>query len=144
MIIRDYRKGDFEQVVALWKATGIFDPGRLDSEERILHCNALGGKFLVLEDPVSGTLAATSWMTYDGRRIHMHHFAVQPEWQGRGFGKMLAEASLKFAGSKGCPVKLEVHSANLPAIGLYKKFGFQPFKDYLVLMNRPTKSDPSL
>ena len=33
---------------------------------------------------------------------------------------------------------------NLPAIGLYKKFGFQPFKDYLVLMNRPTKSDPSL
>ncbi|MGW8316739.1 MAG: N-acetyltransferase family protein [Bacteroidales bacterium] len=138
MVIRDYRKGDYKQVLELWKATGIYDPERGDSESAILRCNELGGKFLVMEDPDTGTVEGTSWMSYDGRRIHLHHFAIRPELQGKGLGRTLAGESLRFAEEKGCPVKLEVHRENLRALHLYEKFGFRIFKDYLILMNRHT------
>ncbi len=136
MVIREYRQGDYGQVLELWKATGIFDPERGDSESAILRCNELGGKFLVMEEPETGRVAGTSWMTFDGRRIHLHHFAVRPELQGKGKGRLLAGESVRFAREMNCPVKLEVHRENLRALRLYAHFGFYLFKDYVILMNR--------
>ena len=134
MVIRDYRPGDFPQVEELWKQTGIYTAERDDTSEIIMQCNEMGGKFLVLEDPSTGSVAGTSWMSYDGRRIHLHHFAIQPPLQGKGLGRILATASLKFAKEKNCPIKLEVHSKNLPAVNLYKSLGFTAFEDYDVYM----------
>ncbi|MCK5137258.1 MAG: GNAT family N-acetyltransferase [Bacteroidales bacterium] len=130
MVIRDYRKEDFPKVEELWKQTGIYTFERGDTSEIILQCTDLGGKFLVMEDPVTGNLAGTSWMSYDGRRIHLHHFAIQPSLQKKGLGRILTEESLKYARDKNCPVKLEVHSKNLAAVNLYKSLGFTAFEDY--------------
>lgn len=134
MVIRDYRPGDFPQVEELWKQTGIYTVERGDTSEIIMQCTEMGGKFLVMEDPSTGSVAGTSWMSYDGRRIHLHHFAVQPYLQGKGLGRLLAVASLKFASEQNCPMKLEVHSKNLPAVNLYKSLGFTVFEDYDVYM----------
>lgn len=134
MIIRDYRSSDFSQVESLWKETGIYTMERGDTDEIIHRCNALGGKFLVMEDDTTGLLIGTSWMTYDGRRIHLHHFAIRPLFQRKGLGRTLALESLKFAATQACPLKLEVHQENLPAIKLYKSLGFFTFEDYDVLM----------
>lgn len=135
MVIRDYRAGDFQQVEELWQQTGIYTIERGDTSDLIIQCTKMGGKFLVLEDPSNGSVAGTSWMSYDGRRIHLHHFAVRPSLQGKGFGRILAEASLKFAREKNYPVKLEVHSKNLPAVNLYKSLGFTAFEGYDVYMS---------
>jgi ribosomal protein S18 acetylase RimI-like enzyme len=140
MIIRDFRKGDYGKILELWKVTGIHDPGRGDSEAAIIRCNKLGGRFLIMEDSETGIMAGTSWMTYDGRRIHLHHFAIRPELQGKGLGRLLAAESMRFANEKNCPVKLEVHRDNMPALRLYEKSGFHVFRDYLILMNRKLKS----
>lgn len=134
MIIRDYRSSDFSQVESLWKETGIYTVERGDTDEIIHRCNAQGGKFLVMEDHTNGIIIGTSWMTYDGRRIHLHHFAISPSFQGRGLGRTLALESLKFSAKLACPLKLEVHQENLPAIRLYKSLGFFTFEDYDVLM----------
>lgn len=46
-------------------------------------------------------------------------------YRGKSIGKKLVEAGLEFLKSKGVKeVKLEVRPDNLPAIKLYKKFGF--------------------
>jgi ribosomal protein S18 acetylase RimI-like enzyme len=73
-------------------------------------------------------------MTYDGRRIHLHHFAISTEMQGKGWGRTLAIESLKFAVQVGCPVKLEVHRDNRRALQLYFSLGFREFEDYGVYM----------
>ena len=135
MIIREYRSTDYSQIEELWKRTGIYTAERGDTGLSIERCIRYGGKFLVLEDTVSGKVAGTSWMTFDGRRVHLHHFAVAPEFQGKGLGRLLARESLKFPDELGCPVKLEVHRDNLPAVHLYKSLGFACFEDYEVYMN---------
>ena len=134
MIIRDYRQSDFTQVEALWKETGIYTLERGDTNEIILRCNARGGKFLIMEDSVNERVTGTSWMTFDGRRIFLHHFAISPMMQGKGLGRDLALASLEFARELGYPLKLEVHRENLPAVNLYKSLGFIVFEDYDVFM----------
>lgn len=134
MIVRDYDSSDFLQVEALWKETGIYTRERGDTDSIIDRCNAHGGKFLVMEDPESRLIAGTSWMTFDGRRVLLHHFAIKPALQGKGLGRILALESLKFAHKLGCPMKLEVHQANLPAVHLYKSLGFEAFEAYDVYM----------
>ncbi len=134
MVIRDYRPEDFPQVDELWKQTDIYTVERGDTSEIIMQCTEMGGKFLVMEDPSTRTVTGTSWMSYDGRRIHLHHFPIRPPLQGKGVGRLLAVASLKFANEKNCPDKLEVHSEKLPAVNLYKSLGFTAFEDYGVYM----------
>jgi ribosomal protein S18 acetylase RimI-like enzyme len=139
--VRDYGPGDFPQVEAVWREAGMAAPKRGDSAEvvdRTLRHE--GARLFVLEDGETGRLAGTSWMTCDGRRIHLHHFAVAGEWRGRGLAKILLEASLRHVRAEGIQVKLEVHKANGPAVGLYRKAGFETIGDYEVYIIRdPTK-----
>lgn len=134
MIIRDYRPADFTQVEALWKETGIYTLERGDTNKIILRCNARGGKFLILEDSETTRVTGTSWLTYDGRRVFLHHFAISPLMQGKGLGRILALASLEFAHELRSPLKLEVHRENISAINLYKSLGFNVFEDYELFM----------
>lgn len=134
MIIRNYKPGDFPQIEALWRETGIYTMERGDTPEIILRCNTQGGKFLIMEDDLNSRIIGTSWLTWDGRRVLMHHFAVLPSLQGRGYGRKLALESLAFAREKRSPLKLEVHHDNTPAIQLYRSLGFDVFEDYDVYM----------
>lgn len=134
MIIRHYKPVDFQQIESLWKETGIYTLERGDTADIISRCNTQGGKFLVLEDEKNQMIIGTSWLTWDGRRIFMHHFAILPSYQGRGYGRKLALESLNFASEKNAPMKLEVHQQNLRAVQLYKSLGFKVFKNYDVYM----------
>ena len=134
MNIRDYQSKDFSQVEALWKECGVYRSERGDTSEIIDRCNGQGGKLLVMEDPETDKIFATSWLTWDGRRFLMHHFAVRPSYQKQGYGRTLALKSLEFAREKGSPVKLEVSPLNLPAIQLYQSLGFELLGDYDVYM----------
>ncbi len=134
MIIRDYRQSDFPQVEVLWKETCIYTEERGETDTIIQRCNSHGGKFLVMEDPATSLIVGTSWLTFDGRRVLLHHFAIKPSSQGKGLGQSLALESLKFARELDCPMKLEVHQDNQPAISLYKSLGFLAFEDYNIFM----------
>lgn len=134
MIIRDYRPDDFLAIEQLWKDTGIYTLERGDTAEIILRCNAHGGRFLVMEDEVKKRVLGSSWLTWDGRRVLMHHFAISPSCQQKGYGRRLAIDSLAFAREKGAPMKLEVLRDNLPAVQLYKSLGFEVFEDYDIFM----------
>jgi ribosomal protein S18 acetylase RimI-like enzyme len=135
MIVREYRTSDFSQVESLWKETGIYNVERGDTASIIDRCNSEGGRFLVLEDPATGVIAGTSWLTWDGRRVFLHHFAIGTRYQGKGYGRMLALKSLEFARKKDCPVKLEVHKDNHAAMNLYSSLGFEAWDEYKIFMN---------
>jgi ribosomal protein S18 acetylase RimI-like enzyme len=79
-------------------------------------------------------------MTYDGRRIHLHHFAIHPDYQNKGLGTILVRESLQYIREMGQQVKLEVHKNNSQAKHLYEKFGFFAFTDYDIYMLRNTNN----
>ncbi|MBN2697556.1 MAG: GNAT family N-acetyltransferase [Bacteroidales bacterium] len=142
MLIRDYRKGDYQEIAALWNETGVGNPARGDTEASVENCLSIGGRLLVMEDPAAGCIIGTSWMTFDGRRLFLHHFCIRPAYQGKGYGNQLTEASLGYIKSTGCQVKLEVHAGNRIARNLYEKYGFFNFEDYLIYMIREVKNIP--
>lgn len=136
MHFRDYRKDDFKEVSELWDELDMGGKERGDSAEIIDQTLSMGGKLIILEDESRMKIVGTSWMTFDGRRIFLHHFGIRAENQGKGWGAKLAMESLKFIRSKGNQVKLEVHKNNFVAKKLYEKAGFSAFTDYDIYMIR--------
>jgi ribosomal protein S18 acetylase RimI-like enzyme len=135
IVIRDFIQSDFNALIDLWQRTDLGSALRGDNLEIIEQSIEMGGKMLMLENS-KGTIIGTSWMTFDGRRVHLHHFGIHPDYQHQGIGLRLAKESLKFVKQKGYQVKLEVHKNNLAAINLYKKLGFTYLGDYDVYIIR--------
>jgi len=135
-IIREYKHGDFPGILHLWESTGLGNANRGDDESIIEDSIRIGGCLLIMEQKLENKICGTSWMTFDGRRIHLHHFGISPELQGKGLGKILLQESIKFAKQLGLQVKLEVHRSNYKAIKLYKKYGFEYLGDYEVYIIR--------
>ncbi len=134
--IRNYKKGDFKAIEQLWKETGLGGPQRGDTEAIVEGAIELGGIFLVMVSDKDNRIAGTSWITFDGRRMHLHHFGIGTLYQGNGLAKKLLNESLRFVKSKGYQVKIEVHDTNDRALRLYEKAGFKPLGDYHVYMIR--------
>ena len=134
--IRDYWAADYPHVADIWERTGISTPGRGDSAEVIENTLRRNGRLLVLVDKGSDTVVGTSWLTNDGRRLYLHHFAIDPQFQGRGLSKPLLRESLKIAREIGLQIKLEVHKDNERAIHFYEKVGFKRLGDYDVYIIR--------
>jgi len=133
--IRDYQPEDFASLIELWQETNLAQPERGDQQ-----CNDKGGRLLLMEETEKETIIGSSWMTWDGRRIYLHHFGILPSYQGLGLGTELAEKSLEWIREKGQQVKLEVHKENHAAKRLYEKLGFFAFRDYDIYMIRDLKS----
>jgi ribosomal protein S18 acetylase RimI-like enzyme len=134
--VRDYWAADYPHVADIWERTGISTPGRGDTAEVIENTLRRNGRLLVLVEKDKDLVVGTSWLTNDGRRVYLHHFAVDPGYQGQGLSKPLLRASLKIAREIGLQVKLEVHRDNHKALDLYRNAGFQRLGDYDVLIIR--------
>jgi ribosomal protein S18 acetylase RimI-like enzyme len=137
--IQDYQPGNYQGLCRLWEETGMGRPDRGDNDSTIELSLTIGGRLLIMTDR-DGCVIGSSWMTFDGRRIHLHHFAILPSHQGRGLSKPLLRRSLEFVKEKGYQVKLEVHQSNEKAISLYKNAGFKYLGDYDVYIIRDTGS----
>lgn len=139
-IIRDYKNDDFDKLNELWQETGLGGAQRGDNAQIIENSIKLGGKLIILETQNTNEIIGSSWMTFDGRRIHLHHIGVKPSFQNQGLGKILTKESLKFAKEKRFQIKLEVHQNNKKAIEMYKKLGFSFLGDYDVYIVRDINS----
>lgn len=139
--IRDFEPSDFDQVMNVWQETLLGGAQRGDTKEIIEQSIAMGGRLLVAVEN-KNEIIGTSWMTFDGRRIHLHHIGVKPSYQRNGIGSMLTQFSLKHAKETGYQIKLEVHKENITAISIYKKLGFNYLGDYDVYIVRDISSIP--
>jgi ribosomal protein S18 acetylase RimI-like enzyme len=116
------------------------DQSRGDNRETIGETIALGGRLFVLEDRLTHRVIGTSWLTLDGRRIYLHHFGIDPRYQGKGYSGLLLKVSLDHARSTGLQIKLEVHKDNELAEAIYIKAGFKYLGDYKVYIIRDYNS----
>ncbi len=136
IIFRNFKKTDIEGVYELWEKTGLWNVLRGDDLDTIELSLKMGGKFIIMEDVLNSKIIGTSWITFDGRRLHLHHFGVDPDYQGKKLSKPLLKKTLLFAKKKGVQIKLEVHKDNFKAIELYTKNGFEYLGDYRIYIIR--------
>jgi ribosomal-protein-alanine N-acetyltransferase len=84
-------------------------------------------RFLVARNGKHPERAVTGYLVYwlVGDEFHLQKIAVKREIRGRGIASCLMARALDRAAGKGCRrATLEVRRSNLPALGLYEKFGF--------------------
>lgn len=134
--IREYQTHDFAAVLGLWELTGLADEKRADSALTIEKSLKFGGKFWIIEDLTSDECIGTIWLTNDSRRLYLHHLGVHPNYQQKGYGRLLSEKALQFAKKVNMQIKLEVHENNKYAIKLYKNLGFKYLNKYDVMIKR--------
>ena len=138
--VRDFQDSDYEQVMDLWVQTNLTRPERGDNLDIIKNTLSRGGRLLILEDIITGKIIGTSWITNDGRRLHLQYFGILPQYQGRGLSHYRMEESLRFAHDTGLQIKLEVHRDNIIAKNLYIKWGFKHLGPYEIYILRDVKS----
>lgn len=138
-LIRAYEPDDYKGVIHVWKVTGMGGSVRGDNDAVIKESLDMGGEFLVMIDTTTNNLVGTSWMTFDGRRLYLHHFGINPDFQNQGLGQKLASATMNLAKQKNRQIKLEVHRNNKAAIKLYKKLGFKYLGDFDIYIIRDVK-----
>ena len=138
-LIRAYEPDDYKGVIHVWEVTGMGGSVRGDNDIAIKESLDMGGEFLVMIDTTTNNLVGTSWITFDGRRLYLHHFGINPDFQNQGLGQKLASATLNLAKQKNRQIKLEVHRNNKAAIALYKKLGFKYLGDFDIYIIRDVK-----
>lgn len=134
--IRNYQSSDYQEIQTLWIETGLSRPERNDSLKTIEETIENGGCLILLIEKESKKIIGTSWISNDKRRLYLHHFAIKPEFQGKGLSKPLLKESLEFAKKMNMQIKLEVHKNNKKAIQLYQNYGFKYLGDYNVYIVR--------
>ena len=99
---REFRINDYDAAIALWERAEGVEVAEGDAREEIeefLQRNP--GLSRVATD--GSKILAVALCGHDGRRGHIYHLAVEPEWRRRGLGKRLVEECL--SGLRGTGVK---------------------------------------
>jgi ribosomal protein S18 acetylase RimI-like enzyme len=70
-------------------------------------------------------LVASAMGGYDGHRGSIFYLAVDPEHQGRGYGRNIVEHLVDLLVERGCPkLNILVRSTNEEVIEFYRRLGF--------------------
>jgi GNAT superfamily N-acetyltransferase len=95
-------------------------------------------RVVVEEHPVAFTLIAVR-----GAAAWVAGMGTVPARRGQGLGERVLLAGIEAARERECrTLSLEVIDRNLPAVGLYRKLGFEPARDLLVWSLEPTDAAP--
>ena len=90
---REFRIDDYDAALALWKRVGGIEIAEGDSREEVAQFLSHNpGLSRVAED--GATMAGVALCGHDGRRGHIYHLAVAPNYQRAGLGKRLVDECL--------------------------------------------------
>ncbi len=136
-ILEDFNENIFSQIIQLWEITGVGNPERGDNFSNIKKTLNHGAKLFSISS--DNLVIATCWVTHDFRRAYIHHMAVHPDYQNRGYGRKILTRALEYSQELGLQSKLEVHKTNINAQALYQKLGFKLLDGYEVYIKRDKK-----
>lgn len=132
--ITEFEQGDYREVYALWQAAGI-SLGASDEYAEILKFRQQNpDSFLVGREAGAGGMIAVCLGGFDGRRGYIHHLAVKPEFQKKGYGSQILEQVMQRLKQKGAlKVHLFIESRNAGVVGFYDNAGWTKRSDIIVM-----------
>jgi len=123
VLIRTFRKGDEDAVVALWQVCGLTRPWNDPGEDIARKLSVQPELFLVGD--LDGKVIATLMAGYEGHRGWVNYLAVAPECRRQGFGRVLMQQAEERLLALGCPkVNIQVRDSNADALGFYRGIGY--------------------
>jgi ribosomal protein S18 acetylase RimI-like enzyme len=133
MKIEKFTMESYETVVNLWKKSGI-NVGSTDTRkeiERMLEHNP--NLFLIGKD--NDRLISVVMGGFDGRRGYVHHLAVDPDFQRRGYGRMIIDDLIeKFRKMGVHKIHLFIEQYNRDVVEFYRTLGWE-IRDDLIMMS---------
>jgi ribosomal protein S18 acetylase RimI-like enzyme len=133
MEVENFNIEYYNEVIDLWKKTGI-SVGSSDKVEEIkIMLNKNPSLFLI--GKINDNVIAVVMGGFDGRRGYVHHLAVDPNYQKKGYGKILMDRLMeKFRQMGVHKLHLFIEKYNKEIINFYLKLGWQ-IRDDLIMMS---------
>ena len=123
MKIENFSLQFYEDVVKIWKRTGISvtSSDTKDEVNEMLNRNPDLCLIAKIDENVIGVVMGG----FDGRRGYIHHLAIDPEYQKKGYGKLLIDELIgRFQKKRVHKVHLFIEKHNKEVITFYSKFSF--------------------
>ncbi len=139
MIIEKFSMKFYEEVIEVWRKSGI-RVGSTDTKEELKRIVRRSPQlFLVgkIDEKIIGVVIGG----FDGRRGYVHHLAVNPDYQKKGYGKLiLGELMNKFLELKVHKVHLFIEKYNKEVIEFYRNLGWEIRDDLIMMSYIPDKN----
>jgi ribosomal protein S18 acetylase RimI-like enzyme len=122
--IRPITDGDENAVVSIWERTGLTTWYNPPAEDLALMRRTPTAELLV--GLVDGQIVATVHVGHEGHRGWLYYVGVDPDYNGRGFGKAIVTAGENWLRERSIPkVQLMVRPTNAGVLDFYEKLGYQ-------------------
>ncbi|MFX1375706.1 MAG: GNAT family N-acetyltransferase [Promethearchaeota archaeon] len=133
MKIENFSLKFYSDVINLWRRAGI-SVGSTDSEEEIKRMLKMNSN-LFLIGRIKEKIIAVVMGGFDGRRGYVHHLAIDPIYQKKGYGKEIMDKLINQFRKMGVhKIHLFIERDNQDVINFYKKLGWQ-IRDDLIMMS---------
>ncbi|MFX1315542.1 MAG: GNAT family N-acetyltransferase [Promethearchaeota archaeon] len=123
----------YEDIIKLWRKTEI-SVGSTDTREEIERMLKRNPK-LFLIGKVNETVIGVVMGGFDGRRGYVHHLAIDPDYQKKGYGKILIdELNKRFRQMGVHKIHLFIEKDNKNVVDFYRNLGWE-IRDDLIMMS---------
>ena len=139
MIIEKFSMKFYEEVVELWRKSGI-SVGSTDTKEELERIVRRTPQ-LFLVGKIDKKIISIVMGGFDGRRGYVHHLAVDPDYKKKGYGKMImGELMNRFLKLKVHKVHLFIEKYNKEAVDFYRNLGWEIRDDLIMMSYIPDKN----
>ena len=123
MKISEFTDDQSDKVIALWEKCGLTRSWNNPEKDIARKNNDKNGKFLIGQ--IDEVLMASIMIGYDGHRGSINYLAVDPDFSGAGYGKILIAEAEQLLLSVGCPkVNFCVRTDNNKVTEFYRQLGY--------------------
>ncbi|KKL20862.1 hypothetical protein LCGC14_2451210 [marine sediment metagenome] len=138
MEIEKFSIESYNQVLELWKKAGI-NVSSSDSKEE-LEKMLKRNPNLFLIGKKNQKIIAVVIGAFDGRRGYVHHLAIDPDFQKKGYGRMMMEKIHNIFLHMGVhKVHLFIEINNKEVVNFYESMGWEKRDDLIIMSFIPNK-----
>ncbi len=131
LTIRPYRPSDRDRLVALWTRCGLVVSYNDPDRDIALYRGTPNARIFVGE--LEGNLVASICVGHDGHRGNPYYVAVDPDVQGRNYGRAIMCHAEDWLTKRGIPkMNVMVRHSNETARGFYRSLGYEDSAVYVL------------
>ncbi|MFX1600739.1 MAG: GNAT family N-acetyltransferase [Promethearchaeota archaeon] len=139
MKIEKFSMKFYKEVIEIWRKAGI-SVGSTDTEEELERMVKRNPQ-LFLIGKVDEKIISVVMGGFDGRRGYVHHLAVDPDFQKKGYGKALIDELIDRFRKLGIhKVHLFIEKYNKKVVQFYKNLGWDIRDDLIMMSYVPDKN----
>lgn len=133
MKIEKFQMQNYSEVLELWKKAGI-EVGSSDTKEEIAVILSQNPELFIIGKEQEKIIAVVIG-AFDGRRGYIHHLAVHPKYQKKGYGKSILDDLIeRFRKKRVHKIHLFIQKQNKDVIDFYSKQGWE-IRDDIIMMS---------